>query len=154
MAALTGPRPHTTRLGDDAVVPFWKIPVAAGVKIYAGALVVIRAGYARPGATATGDLAAGVAQETVDNSSGSAGDKVIAVRRGPHKFANSASGDLIAQADVGKFCYVVDDQTVAKTDGTGTRSPAGLIYQVETDGVFVELGVTPQIAALILDTTA
>lgn len=150
--ALTGPRPQTARLGDDAVVPLWKLPVKASVKIWAGSLVVIDAGYAKPAVTATGLLVAGAAEATVDNSTGADGAKVIAVRRGPFKFKNSGSGDLIAQADVGKLCYVVDDQTVALTSDTGARSPAGMIMQVDTDGVFVEVGVIPQIAALLLDT--
>lgn len=152
MAALTGPRPQTARLGDDAVVPLWKLPVKAATKLWAGAGIVIEAGFATPARAATGLLSAGVAQETVDNTAGAAGDKVVAVRRGPFKFNNSTAGDAIAQADVGKFCYWVDDQTVAKTDGTGARSPAGLIFQVESDGVFVEIGILPQIAALALDT--
>lgn len=141
MAALTGPRPQTARLGDSAVPPLWKLPVKAATKIWAGSLVVIDAGYAAPGRTATGLIAAGIAQETVDNSAGAAGDKVIAVRRGVFKLGNSASGDLIAQADVGKAYYIVDDQTVAKTDATGARSLGGMVYQVESDGVFVEVGV-------------
>ena len=37
-------------------------------------------------------------------------------------FANSASGDLITAAEVGSDCYIVDDQTVAKTNGSSTRS--------------------------------
>jgi hypothetical protein len=41
-------------------------------------------------------------------------------------------------ADVGKQCYLVDDQTVAKTDGTNTRSPAGFVRDVDADGVWVE----------------
>lgn len=148
--ALSGPRPKTQRLGDEAVVPLWKLPVKASVKIWAGALVVIDAGYAKPGVTATGLLAAGVAQETVDNTTGADGAKTIAVRRGPHKFNNSAAGDAIAQAEVGTIAYIVDDQTVMKT-ATG-KSPAGMIMQVESDGVFVEIGVTPQIAAALVDT--
>jgi len=32
---------------------------------------------------------------------------------------------------------VVDDQTVAKTDGTATRSPAGFVDMVDDLGVWV-----------------
>jgi hypothetical protein len=32
----------------------------------------------------------------------------------------------------------VDDQTVAKTDGSTTRSVAGIVRGVDTDGVWVE----------------
>lgn len=152
MAALTGPRPQTDRLGNEVIPPLWKIPVAAGVKIWAGALVVIRAGYARPGTVAVGDLSAGRAEATVDNTTGAAGDKVVTVRRGPHAWNNSASGDLIAQADVGKIAYIVDDQTVALTSNGGTRSPCGVILQLEGSSPIVETGVNPQLAALLADT--
>lgn len=151
MSALTAAR-DTERLGEDAVPPLLKLPMKASTKVFAGSLVVIDAGYAAPGTTATGKKAAGRAESTVDNTSGAAGDKVIAVRRGVWKWNNSTSGDLIAQADVGKVCYIVDDQTVAKTDATGTRSPAGVILQVETDGVFVETGIDLLLADKLLDT--
>jgi hypothetical protein len=151
MAALTAARAHTPRLGDSAFIDLWKLPVKASTKIWAGSLVVIDAGYAAPATTALGKIVVGRAEQTVDNSSGSAGAKVIEVRRGTFKWNNSASGDLIAQADVGKICYAVDDQTVAKTDATGTRSPAGIIMQVESDGVLVESTGLP-LAQFILDT--
>jgi hypothetical protein len=34
---------------------------------------------------------------------------------------------------------VVDDQTVAKTNGSSTRSVAGIVRQVDSDGVWVEI---------------
>jgi hypothetical protein len=55
-------------------------------------------------------------------------------------FANSASGDLIAQTEVGSNVYVVDDQTVAKTSNSNARSIAGRVWKVDaTKGVLVEL---------------
>ncbi|MCY1460857.1 hypothetical protein D9M71_784510 [compost metagenome] len=54
-------------------------------------------------------------------------------------FANSAAGDEITRADIGATAYIVDDQTVAKTDGTSTRSVAGTIRDVDSDGVWVEI---------------
>lgn len=100
--------------------------------IYAGALVCRNAtGYATKGAVATTLIGVGRAEERVDNSAGAAGDKRIRVRTGIFQFANSASGDLITIADIGKPAYVVDDQTVAKTSGTNTRSIAGFVYDVE-----------------------
>lgn len=139
MAALTAERPQTTRLGDATRPPLWKLPMKANTKIFAGALVVVDAGYAAPGRAATGLIVAGRAEQTVDNTGGSAGAKVIEARRGIFKFNNSTAGDAIAQANVGAICYIVDDQTVALTDGTGTRSRAGMIYQLESDGVLVQL---------------
>ena len=56
----------------------------------------------------------------------------------PHCFGNSTSTDAITLADVGSDCYIVDDQTVAKTNGSGTRSRAGRVFDVDSEGVWVD----------------
>jgi len=111
----------------------------AAAKIFAGSLVALNAaGFAAPGATATTLTAVGRAEETVDNSAGAAGDKTVLVRRRrSFKFANLGA-DPIVQADLMKTCYIVDDQTVAKTSGGATRSVAGTVVQIDADGVWVE----------------
>lgn len=116
--------------------------VAAGAKIFAGALVVLNAAkFAKPGSTATGLVADGRAEHFVDNSTGADGAVRIEVRPGVFPFANSASTDAIAQVDIGNACYIVDDQTVAKTDGSGTRSKAGTIVDIDAFGVWVGVGL-------------
>lgn len=115
-------------------------PVAAAKKIWQGALVALdAAGNVTPGATATTLHGAAVAEETVDNLAGAAGDKSVSMRRGTFRFDNSAAGDAITRADIGNSAYIVDDQTVAKTNGTNTRSIAGVIRDVDALGVWVEL---------------
>lgn len=115
--------------------------VAANVKIYQGALVALTAaGYLTPGAAATTLIADGVALDTVDNTGGAAGDKSVEVKKGVFQFKNSAAGDAITIAELGDDCYIVDDQTVAKTDGTGTRSKAGKIVDLDAQGVWVRVG--------------
>lgn len=133
MAALTQDR--NTPLKDAELISFL---VAATTKIYAGSLVVANAsGYAAPGSVATTLTALGRAEEQVDNTAGANGAKSVNVRRcKAFKFANHGA-DLVVQADVGKTCYIVDDQTVAKTNGTSTRSAAGKVLAVEADGVWV-----------------
>jgi hypothetical protein len=114
--------------------------IAASTLIYAGALVMRDAsGNIVQGKTATGLVGCGRAEERVDNSAGSAGDLTVKFRPGVFRFANSASTDEITKAEIGAKCYAVDDQTVAKTDGTATRSPAGLIEGVDASGVWVRL---------------
>jgi hypothetical protein len=114
-------------------------PVAASKKIYAGSLVVLNAtGYAEPGSTATTLTAAGRAEAQVDNSAGADGALTITVRRGIFCFANHS--DAVTRTEIGKSCYIVDDQTVAKTDGTGTRSVAGKVIDLDGSGVWVEVG--------------
>ena len=104
-----------------------------------GTIVFLAAtGYAEAATTATGKKSVGVAQATVDNTSGAAGDVQVPIRRGCYQFANSAAGDAITNADYGATCYAVDDSTVAKTDGSGTRSAAGVIRGVDANGVWVE----------------
>ncbi|MGE4501979.1 MAG: hypothetical protein AB7D03_03815 [Thiomicrospira sp.] len=130
--ALTKDR-NTAWMNADLVA----VAVAAGAKIYAGALVVINAsGYAEPGSTATGLTYFGRADEYIDNTDGSNGAQVVKVRRGvAFGWANDGS---ITQAHLGATCYIVDDETVAATDGTGTRSAAGKIVSIDSDGVWVE----------------
>lgn len=115
-------------------------PVAAAKKIFAGSLVVLNAtGYAEPGSIATTLTAVGRAEAQVDNSAGANAAKTIEVRRGIFRFAN-APGDAVTRTEIGKSCYVVDDYSVAKTDGTSTRSVAGKVIDVDSDGVWVEIG--------------
>lgn len=131
------------QLSDSPTITKLSLPAKAATKLFQGGLVVCDAGYAAPGRTATGLIAAGVlVTDTVDNTAGAAGAKQVDVRRGVFKFANSSAGDLIVQADVLKDCYIVDDATVAKTDGTGTRSKAGRIISIDAadGGVFVAVG--------------
>lgn len=134
MAALNTERHTAMRKGD-----LREEPVAATVKIWAGALVMRNAaGFLTKGATATGCVGVGRAERTVDNN-GAAGAATAEYRVGTFLFANSAAGDLITLADIGKACFIVDDQTVAKTDGTGTRSRAGIVDGVEGTGVWVRM---------------
>jgi len=115
-------------------------PVAAATRIYAGSLVCLDAsGNAVPGSTSTTLTARGRAEEHVDNSVGAAGARVIQSRRGVFVFINSAGADEITRADIGATAYIVDDQTVAKTDGTSTRSVAGVIRDLDDHGVWIEI---------------
>lgn len=136
MAALTAARNTPERIGDTTGVP-----VKASTVCYQGAIAVLNAGYAAPGATATGLIAIGRFEATVDNSAGANGAVKATVKRGIFQFGNSASTDAIAQADVGADCYIVDDQTVAKTNGSSTRSRAGKIVDVDGNGVWVQIGL-------------
>lgn len=114
-------------------------PVAANVKIFAGAIVAANAtGYATKGATATTLTYLGRADEYVDNTGGADGVKTIQVRRGnAFKWKNSA-GDPVTQASLGKICYIVDDETVsANNAGGNTQSAAGKVVGIDSDGVWV-----------------
>lgn len=134
MAALTKDR--NTPLRDG---PIYSHPVKGATTIFAGALVVLDAGYAKGGATATGLIAVGRAEQNVVNP-GADGAASIKVRRGVFRFENSTAGDAIDRTKIGATAYIVDDQTVAGTNGTNTRSAAGTIVDVDDDGVWVRVG--------------
>lgn len=136
MSALSAARNTKERAGD-----VFGFPVKSAAVCYLGGIAVLNGGYAAPGSVATGLIAVGRFEEDADNSSGGDGAIEVKAKRGIFKFGNSSAGDLIAQADVGADCYIVDDQTVAKTDGTSTRSRAGKIVAVDADGVWVQLGL-------------
>lgn len=141
---MTKDRNTVRREGEEL-----SLPVAAAKKIFAGSLVAKDAsGNATPGAVATTLLGMGRAEEYVDNSAGGAGDLTVKIRKGVFAYANSAAGDAITRAEIGKDCYIVDDQTVAKTDGGTTRSIAGRIEDVDTSGVWVSFGVIPRPATV------
>jgi hypothetical protein len=127
---------RNTPLRDTEIVG---VPTAAGAKIFGGALVAISAaGFAVPGSVATTLTYFGRAEGKVDNTGGADGAKTALVRRKKaFKWMNSAT-DPISQADFGKTCYIVDDQTVAKTNGANTRSACGRVLGVDVDGVWVE----------------
>jgi len=132
MTALTRDR-HTPLKKAEAIA----VPVGAGAVIHAGALVVANAsGFAVPGSTATGLTYIGRAEASVDNTDGANGAAAVQVRRlAAFKWANDGS---IVQANLMQTAYIVDDQTLAATDGTGTRSAAGKIVGIDTDGVWIE----------------
>jgi len=147
MAALTQGRLTERMVAPNCPATRNTYPQKGSTTIYQGSIVMVNAtGYALPGATATGSVGAGVAKSNggLDRwaNAGSDGASNVDVEEGIFKFGNSSAGDAITKAEVGKLCYIVDDQTVAKTDGTGTRSKAGLVEYVDTDGnVFVRFDV-------------
>lgn len=140
MAALSTER-NTLKVGCHPIVTELLLPMKANTKAFRGGLAVIDAGYAAPGRTALNLIAVGRFNQTVDNTGGAAGALLARVEPGLYVFGNSTAGDLIAQADVGADCFIVDDQTVAKTNGSNTRSRAGKIVAVDSTGVTVQLGL-------------
>lgn len=115
------------------------VPLAASAVTFAGGMAVVDAnGYGASASTALNLTYLGRFEEAVDNTGGANGAKTALVRRGKaFKFNNDAT-DPVTQASLGKVCYIVDDETVAINDGTGTRSAAGIVVGVDSDGIWVE----------------
>lgn len=135
MTALAADK-ERLRLGNTEAIG--SVPAAASAHPYMGSLLAVVSGGAGgrglPAATATTHVILGVCTEEVDNSAGAADAKTIPYEEGVFEFENSAGGDLIDAGDVGALAYVVDDNTVALTNGGSTRSVAGKIVGMSRNG--------------------
>lgn len=112
MTTLSADKPRDFYEGDIR-----EYPVIASDIIFGGAAVGDNgSGYSRP--LQAGDPFRGFAEQKVDNSSGSAGDKYVRVKtRGKIRLPISS----LAITDVGKDVYASDDDTFTLTQGSNTR---------------------------------
>tara|TARA_R110002020_G_scaffold10801_22_gene41103 strand:+ start:25804 stop:26217 length:414 start_codon:yes stop_codon:yes gene_type:complete len=126
----------------EALGDVFEFGQAAATTLYAGALAMLNAsGFVTPGAVATGQICAGRVQERSVNA-GAAGAVRAKVKRGNFWWKNSAAADLIAITEIGDDCFILDDETVAKTNGSNTRSVAGKVLAVDANlGVLVRTGL-------------
>ena len=120
---------NTPELHVDAVKYHYER--TADGEIYAGSLV----GQNSAGnAVAAADTANLVVLGRAENSA-VAGEKVVA-KKGCFLFENGEGSEALSVADIGKDCYIVDDQTVGKIGGTN-KIKAGKVIDVTADGVAV-----------------
>lgn len=132
---LTADRNTIARIGENR-----RSLVGAATRIFAGALLMRNAtGHLVRGAVALNAIGVGRAEEAVDNTAGGAGAVSVNWRPGIFRFRNATAGDLITIADIGRVCFILDDDQVARTDGGATRSRAGIVEDVDGDGVWVRL---------------
>ena len=133
MAPLTHGRETPRREGE---VRFG--PAAAGAVFFQGGIVMRdAAGNLLHGQTVTGAIGVGVTLQASDNSGGIAGAFTHEYRPGRFLFNNSSGADEITAANIGAMAFVVDDQTVALTNGGNARSPAGTVEDVDAQGVWI-----------------
>lgn len=134
--------------------------ISAGVKaaatLFQGGLTMLSSGYAiaataAPAGTDFQKMGAvslyrliGVAQASVTGG-GADGAVPVDVQAGDWLCKNSSGADAITVANVGHYCFVVDDETVAKTSASNTRPRAGVVVAVDATGVMVR--IAPEIAA-------
>jgi hypothetical protein len=107
----------------------------SNVRIYKGAALGLNAnGHVVPMAHGTANLKfVGIANESVDNSSGTAGDKSINVTKNGAFVMKASTGFVPAIADLGKEVYAVTDWEV-HTSNTGLTNQykPGTIVAVES----------------------
>ncbi|MBS1707880.1 MAG: hypothetical protein JSS65_04070 [Armatimonadetes bacterium] len=129
MAALTKSFETYERPG---LVVSYKV---SNTKVYKGAAVGVNAsGYIVPMAHGTASLKfVGVANDTVDNSSGTAGDKSVNVTKSGSFVYRAMAGFTPTVADLGKEVYAVTDWDVqVATAGLTNLYKTGTIVAVET----------------------
>lgn len=150
--ALTGGKKTVQGTGRGLV----NLGVIAAAAIFQGGIAMASAGIARAARVGQGgndfvriadvalDRVPGVAQYS---AVGGAADSAVTVdvQSGDWLAKNSAGVDAITAADLFKYCFVIDDETVAKHSASGTRPRAGVIVGVDSTGVMVRMA--PEIAA-------
>lgn len=85
----------------------------------------------------------GVWDKSADNTGGADADVIACARRKKQFLFRNSITDAVAQADIGSQVYVEDNQTIAKTAGSGSTRPlAGKFMGFDTqyrDCVWVEI---------------
>jgi hypothetical protein len=111
----------------------------AAVKIPKGTLVSINSsGYATNASDASGDIFAGVAYETVDNSGGSPGDKDIRVETtGTFVFIDAGANG--AQTDVGVEFKIVDNQSITDASTTNNIKAGVCVESLDANTVRIRI---------------
>ena len=147
MTASTVSR-NTRQLDLKPTPDYVIVGVKANATIYQGTMVALDStGYAIMAANAVGAQKIIGRAEGDGNSIGSLGDvidvsgvsgtKKVRVRQGV--FGPWVNGDTIVIGDIGKVAYASSDVTICKGDGNGVYPVAGVIYDVTTEGVWVQM---------------
>ena len=111
-------------------------PVKANTTVCAGEIGCLDAsGYLVPASVATGLKAVGRIEETVTGGTTDGEEKAL-VKKGVFLLKNS-SADKVTRAHIESDCYLSGAAEVAAADGSGARSKAGKVIDVEGDFVAV-----------------
>ena len=126
--------------------------VAAATTIEAGKLVALNAtGDAKEYAPAANgsagtEIVVGRCEETVDNSSGSAGDKKVRARTGVFRWNNDTTGKIATKAHIGDAVYGTDSETIqtdahTQAGGSAECTKVGRLIAVDDQGAWVATGI-------------
>ena len=145
MANLTADRLTETRSGHET--RSFSVPMKASAKCYQGGLVFLTGGYAHGGSPVAGDVCMGIAEVTVDNTSGSNASAYVPIRRGSAKMDNAGSS-AVAQANVGEIVLAASDHEVTTSNAAAVS--VGAMDELDADGgVWVFVGASVPLAATV-----
>jgi hypothetical protein len=140
---MSSPTPLTSFRDTKKAYPFdvSSLALDANVHAFAGGIACTNTatGYGVTGQTLTTLFARGIFTADVDNTGGAAGAMTAPVSKGVFWLDNDTTSPC-RRVDIDGLCYVIDDHTVSRDTLGSTRSIAGIIRDVGTLGVLVELG--------------
>lgn len=148
MAALTGER-DTPKRHRNYVESY---PCKGNAKAYSGGLAAADAnGYLVKAADLANYKVLGRLQASFDTTA-TGPDGVLAdgaiereVESGIHLYKTTSDANAITVADIGKFAYVVDDQTVARAAGTANSVKAGKVIGLRDGQVVLDTSAVPAV---------
>lgn len=143
-----------TRYGTDTGHQLANQPLGGSVTVYRGSIALTDVnGYLKNASSpASTDTCWGVIENSVDlaftgpgitNPNTTNGGVNVNIATGTFFLNSGTSGDALTQANVGATVYVIDEVTVGKTSGGGTRPVAGVLMAIDTTqpgGYAVKLG--------------
>jgi len=113
-----------TEMRCGSLIP---VPLAALALVLQGTFAVVDAnGFAVASADVGGadQSCIGIWDHSAENA-GADGDVWACARRKQQFLVRNSTSDPVTQADLGAAVFIEDNQTIAKTDGTDTRSLCG-----------------------------
>ena len=134
MSALTGNR-DTKEILCGGIRFSRRLPLEENAVIHLGAIAAVNSsGNAVPASDTAGLTVAGICEAAADGK--------VQLKTGVFLVDNGTAGEALTRSDIGKTAYVLDDHTVGKAGGS-YRIAAGIVQDVGTDGVSVEIGNGP-----------
>jgi len=110
--------------------------VKTGETVYRGSLTA-RSAVTGLAETAKADATLTVVGLATDQVTGD-GQARVPYERGCYLVKNDAT-DPVTAGDIGKTAYVVDDETVSISSDTDARPAAGIVRELDTNGVWLEV---------------
>lgn len=134
MSALNAPR-NTREIFCGGTGYSRKLEIAEGKTVYPGGIIAINAeGKIVPAADTAGIIVVGIC-EAVFNG-------YAYIRSGTFRLENGSGNEALTGQDIGKYVYVLDDQTVGKIGGVNSV-PAGVMMDLDENEVIVSIGNHP-----------
>ncbi len=121
-------------------------PLEGSATVLGGTAAVLRAGYLVNSddlAVQATDIVMGLIHKQTTNPSTTDGAVSCDIETGTFYMKCAGSSDQLTQADVGAKVYLVDNQTIGKTDGSASRPQAGTLVNVDSSqpgGFAIKIG--------------